>query len=239
MTPLSCANCAALAQRLADLLERLLLGHFFRQPVRPDLDARRAEVLRQLHPLLRLVDVLAHDRRVGRVVLAGGAQAADLHRRVLEPLAHLGPRRRRQRDLHAVLVGGPQLDGVEARVGEILDDGRHVPVLGDVVGDGAELEALARRRRQDAESGRSVATPSAGTAATVERKSRRFMRESLQSTRQLPTPNSQRYPNSSDPERQNRGPDKRFARASPRSLERLRFGRLGVGAIGSSTALSA
>src|SRR5215204_6332944 len=138
---------AALAQRLADLLERLLLGHFLRQPVGPDFDARRPDVLRQLHPLLRLVDVLPYDRRVRRVVFAGRAQAADFYSRVLEPLAHLGACRRRQRDLHAVLVRRTQLDGVEARGGEILDDGRHVPVLGNVVGDGAKLETLARRRR--------------------------------------------------------------------------------------------
>ena len=78
------------------------------------------------------------------MVFAGGAETADLYRRVVEALAHLGPLRRRQRDLDAVLVRRPELDAVHADLGQVLDDGRDIPVLGDVVGDGADFKARAR-----------------------------------------------------------------------------------------------
>jgi hypothetical protein len=41
-----------------------------------------------------------------------------------------------------MLVRRPQLDAVEADVGEILDQRGEVPVLRDVVGDGAEFQAF-------------------------------------------------------------------------------------------------
>ena len=78
-----------------------------------------------------------------------------------------------------MLVRRPELDAVEARLGQVLDDGRDVPVLGDVVGDGAELQTLARRRGGSTRSLRLGAMPSAGTAATVDRNSRRLMAERL------------------------------------------------------------
>ena len=80
--------------------------------------------------------------------LAGRAEAADLDRRALELLSHFRALRRRQRDLHAVLVRRPQLDRIEPRFGQVLDDRRNVPVFRDVVGDRAELAARAGRRHR-------------------------------------------------------------------------------------------
>ena len=96
--------------------------------------------VRELHPFLGLVDVLAHDRLVCGVILAGRPEAADLHRRVLETLADIRPRLRRQRNLDAVLVRRPELHGVHPDLCEVLDDRRNVPVLRNLVGDGAELQ---------------------------------------------------------------------------------------------------
>lgn len=64
------------------------------------------------------------------------------------PLPHLGPLRRAERDLHAMPVRGPQLDGVEAGLREVGDDRRDVPVLRDVVGDRAQLQAARRGGRR-------------------------------------------------------------------------------------------
>src|SRR5262249_27464995 len=69
------------------------------------------------------------------------SEAADLHRRILELLPHLTPRSRRERNLDAVLVGRPQLDRLEAGLAQILDEGRYVPILGDVVGDRTKFQA--------------------------------------------------------------------------------------------------
>ena len=113
------------------------------------------------------------------VVLAGGAESADLHRRVLESLAHLRPRRRRQRDLHAVLVRRPQLDAVEADVGEVLDQRREVPVLRDVVGDGAELQALPARRQAEVESAPRLRCRVRERRRRSRGNSRRFMAERI------------------------------------------------------------
>ena len=57
--------------------------------VGPHLDSRRAHVVRQPHVFLGPVDVLAHDRRVGRVVFECTAQPGKLNRRILESLAHV------------------------------------------------------------------------------------------------------------------------------------------------------
>jgi hypothetical protein len=138
---------AAFRECLANLLERLLLGHALRKPVGPDLHARRPDVLRQLHPLSGLIDVLADDGRVDGLELAGRAKAANPDRRRLELLPHFGARSRRQRNLHSMPVRRPQLDPIESEVGQVLDDRRDVPVLRDVVGDRTELETTSKRRR--------------------------------------------------------------------------------------------
>ena len=57
-----------------------------------------------------------------------------------------------------MLVGGPQLDAVELRLGQVLDDRRQIPVLRDVVGHGAESKAVPRLRR----SGRLIALDPGG-----------------------------------------------------------------------------
>ena len=132
---------AALAKRFADLLERLLLGNLLDEAVRPHLHARRTEIARQTDPLLGLIDVLAKHLWVSRLILAGRSETANLHGRVLEPFPHLRPRRRRQRNLDPMLVRRSQLDRLEAGVGEVLDERRKVPILRNVVGDGAELQA--------------------------------------------------------------------------------------------------
>jgi hypothetical protein len=72
------------------------------------------------------------------------AGSRDLHGRAFELLADLGPLRGRQRRLDAMCVRRPQLDAIEAGGGEVLDDRRNIPVLGDVVGDGPELDRVAR-----------------------------------------------------------------------------------------------
>src|SRR5262249_38983078 len=77
---------------------------------------------------------------VGRVELAGGAAAPDVDAGVGEALADLLALVAAQRRLDAVLVGGAQLDGGKADALAHLEDGGHVPLLGDVVGDDAEAE---------------------------------------------------------------------------------------------------
>ena len=114
--PLSRANFAALGERLADLLERLLFGHVFGQAVRPHLHARRAEVVRQLDPLLRLVDVLADDRRVGEwnshVVPSPPILTGEPSNCFLTSARCAGV----SVDLDAVLVRRPQLDARRTRL---------------------------------------------------------------------------------------------------------------------------
>src|SRR5690606_31315354 len=74
--------------------------------------------------------------------------AADRDARGLELLAHGLALRGGQRQLNAVRMRRAQFHGVHTDVGEVPDDRRDVPVLGDVVGDGAELERVARLRRR-------------------------------------------------------------------------------------------
>src|SRR5689334_23375797 len=69
------AHAAAHVKRRADLRERLLLGHLLRKSVWPNLDAARADILRQLDELRAGLDVLFHYRLIRRLELAHRAQA--------------------------------------------------------------------------------------------------------------------------------------------------------------------
>ena len=162
----------AFAKRLAYLLQRLLFRDVFRQTIRPHLHARRSEVVRELHPFFGLVDVLAHDRLVCGVIFAGRPETADLHRRVLETLADIRPSLRRQRNLDAVLVRRPELHGVHPDLCEVLDDRRDIPVLRNLVRDGAELQTGPCRGRSGRLQGSIAARAGRAPAA---RKSRLFM----------------------------------------------------------------
>ncbi len=145
--PVIARGRAALGERLADLLQ----GLFFRRPLRdavgPHLDAGGADVAGEHHPGLRLVDVPPDHRRIRGVVLADRPEAPDLHRRILEPLPDLRPFRGGERDLHPVVVGRPKLDPVHPYFGQVLDDGRDIPVGRDVVGDRPELQGRRSCRR--------------------------------------------------------------------------------------------
>ena len=83
--------------------------------VGPDLHAGRADVVGQPNVFLGPVDVLPHDRRVGRLVLEGTAQASQLDGRVLESLANVLALGLGQVDLNFVGMGRPQLDALVFR----------------------------------------------------------------------------------------------------------------------------
>ena len=108
--------------------------------VGPDLHAGSAQVVREADVFLRPLDVLADDRRVGRLILEGAAEAGELDRRVGEPLFYLLAPRAGQIDLDLVRVSGPQLNPLIVQGLEPLEDRGKVPVLGDIVGDGSQLD---------------------------------------------------------------------------------------------------
>ena len=130
----------ALAKRLAYLFQRLLLRNVFRQTIRPHFHARGSEVVRERDPCLCLVDVLAQDGRVRRVIFADRPETTDFHGRVLKPRPHLRACGWRERDLDAMLVRRPELHGVNPGLCKVLDERREIPVLRNVVRDGAELQ---------------------------------------------------------------------------------------------------
>ena len=134
---------AALAQRLADLVEGLLPGDAGRLLVAigAHLDAAGADVPGQLAVALGALDVGAHHRRIEGVVLEGGAQPDQLDRGVREAPAHLRPLLGGEAVLHAVGVLRAQLDAAVAQRGELLDQGGHIPVLPELVGDQTKLHS--------------------------------------------------------------------------------------------------
>ena len=88
----------------------------------------------------------AHSR-LCPALFARRAEPADLHRGSFELLPHLRALGLGQRDLHAMLVRRPELDGIKPDLRQVLDDRRDVPVLRDVVRNGAELQTAPRGRR--------------------------------------------------------------------------------------------
>ena len=152
-TPLSFAKAPHSRERPPDLLERLLLGDVLRQPVGPHLDAPRPDVLREEDPLAAVLDVLPHDRRVGRVELADRAEARLQEAGVRALLPHACRSRRGQRPLDAVGVGRPELDALEPGLVDEAQEGVEVPVLRDVVGHearGGSPRPRGRARRERA-----------------------------------------------------------------------------------------
>ena len=84
------------------------------------------------------------------VVLARAAEAREAHRARLEPGPHVTPRRGRQRNLDAVRMGRPELDGFNPRRRQVADDGVEIPVFRDVVGHRTRLEVGGGLGRADA-----------------------------------------------------------------------------------------
>ena len=74
------------------------------------------------------------------MIIERAAQAYQLHLGIPEPLGNILPLRLAQRDLDTVCVRGAQLDAFKQGFFAVLDDGRDVPVFGEVVGDGAQAD---------------------------------------------------------------------------------------------------
>ena len=138
---------AALRERPADLLERLLLGHVLRQPVRPHLDPPRPDVLREEDPLAAVLDVLPHDGRVGRVELADrcrGSSAGGPRPRTSSSRPPARPASSVRSTPWAWVVRNSTPSKPASR--HEAQDRVEVPVLRDVVGHEAEVEAPGRAR---------------------------------------------------------------------------------------------
>ena len=138
-TPKSGRVFADLVKGSADLAERGIEVGPLGYAVGPHLHPGRADVVREPHVLLGPLDVLPHDRRVGRLVLECAPEAGQCDRRIFEPLAHVIALGLRQAHLDLVGVRRPQLDALVAQLLEPREDRGQVPVLGDVVGDDPEL----------------------------------------------------------------------------------------------------
>ena len=131
---------AAGNQGLADLLKSLFYRHTLRQIIGPHLHATAADVRRELDEGLAGVDVLLHDGRIRGMKFADRAAAPDFNARVGEAPAHFLALLLVQGRLHAVRMRGAQLDRRDADRLAHPQNGRHIPLGGDVVGHHAETE---------------------------------------------------------------------------------------------------
>ena len=123
----------------ADLAERGVEVGSSGNAVGPDFHARRTDVVCQSDIFLGPVDVLAHDGRVGRLVLERASQPGEVHGRVFKSLADRVALGLGQIDFDLVGVRRPQLDAGVSELFESGQDRGEVPILGDVVGDDSEL----------------------------------------------------------------------------------------------------
>jgi hypothetical protein len=130
---------AEFAQGAADLFERFRGGHFFRQAVGAHLHAACAHIGGEDDVFLRGLDVAAEFLLVRGMEIERAAESHQLDLGIGEAFAHVRALLFRQRNLDAVLVAGAQLDALEAGGLAVLDERGHVPILREVVGDGAEF----------------------------------------------------------------------------------------------------
>ena len=129
----------------ADVLEKVVsMGTSLGRPFGTHLDAQRLRSRRaRARPIMLAdVDLLAAFGRVGGLKLALRAQAEQPYLGVQETRLDALAARRVERALDAVLVAGPQLYGLESSGLQILDDGVNVPVVQDVIGDGAQSHVI-------------------------------------------------------------------------------------------------
>lgn len=85
-------------------------------------------------------DIRFEFRGVGSVVIEGRAQAHEFDRGILELVLDFFALGGGEGDFDSVGVSGAQFDPLETGLRAIPDDGGDVPILGEVVGDEAELD---------------------------------------------------------------------------------------------------
>ena len=128
----------AFAKSRADRGNGSLHGDIFGNSVGANLDAQGADVVGELQELFTVLDIPPDGCLIRGVEFGNRAETEQANRAAGKLLTDSSALIVRQRGFDTVAVCGSQFDRLESGLSAVFDDGRYVPVLGEVVGDEAK-----------------------------------------------------------------------------------------------------